>query len=90
MTPDEKVEALILAQKERERQLERQAHQHFQREKEREEAEKQRAEKEKRDIIKYDAHKRFNNLSCGHPPRADGNKMKGFTVWCSAGYGNDN
>jgi hypothetical protein len=41
---------------------------------------------------KYDAKKQFNKKIIRPPAlnkKVDGNKMKGFTVWCSSGYSND-
>jgi len=74
MTPEEKkAEAKRKAKEERERL-------------------KREEEEEAQHRAKWDAKQQFKSSIINPPSKnldPDGNKMKGFTVWCSDGYGND-
>ena len=81
MTPEEKkAEAKMKADLEKER-----------REREAEERRLQKEEEAKR-MAKWDPKKQFKSSIIEPTDKnvdPDGNKMKGYTVWCSDGYGND-
>ena len=74
MTPDEKkAEATRKAKEEKERR-------------------KREEEEEAQHRAKWDAKQQFKSSIINPPDKnldPDGNKTKGFTVWCSDGYGND-
>ena len=92
MSPEEREEALAKQRKEGEKQLKIQARYRQQREIEEKQRDKEIEEEENQKEIEYDANRQFKKSIIRPPAKnktINGNKMKGFTVWCSTGYGND-